>query len=199
MRSGIALSLALIVGITTASAADTSGERKTLVGQALLSRFVDYGLMFGASAGLQALTSATLGVPSVDWFIDASPRLTFWAMATMSLPMWIYNTSLTSGIRQATLGHRLVGVRLDTDDGSPVSPGRALLRSAVMFAGWELAHIAMFVPRNFAIDEAASWQYVGLIAATGYLVADIVTIIATRGRRSIADIVAGTHLRFSGP
>ena len=81
-----------------------------------------------------------------------------------------------------------------TLDGQPVSPGLSLLRSAVMFMGWELAHVAMFVPRNFATDEAAAWQYVGLVAATTYLVADIVTIVATGGRRSIADLVVGTRL-----
>ncbi|NBC29707.1 MAG: hypothetical protein GVY29_06920 [Spirochaetes bacterium] len=165
-----------------------------IVGRALASRMLDYGLVFGASAGVQALTEATLGVPSVDWFVDRSWLLSAWAVTTMSAPMWTYNTLLVSGPRQATLGHRASGVSVVTLDGHPVSAGRSLLRSAVMFVGWELAHVSMFVPRNLATDDPADWQYVGLVAANAYLVAEIVTIIATGGRRSIADLVVGTRL-----
>ena len=68
-----------------------------------------------------------------------------------------------------------------TLDGQPVSAGRSLLRSAVMFVGWELAHVSMFVPRNLATDDPAAWQYVGLIAALGLtaIARDQVTVLGS--------------------
>lgn len=161
---------------------------------ALGSRLIDYGLVFAATAGVQAATSATIGVPSAEWFLEQSWLLSAWVMATMSLPMWIYNTATVAGPQQATLGLRMVGLSVESSSGSSISIGTSLLRSAFMFLAWELANIAMFVPENFALSEPHPWQYIGLIAANLYLITDIVVIIATGGRRSIADFVAGTRL-----
>ena len=194
MKALILLVLGLTICTAGTSAQGDDIHDPNIVVRVLASRMLDYGIILGASAGIQTLTTATLGVPSVDWFVDRSWLLSVWTATTMSVPMWTYNTALVAGPRQATLGHRALGVSVVTLDGQPVSPGLSLLRSAVMFMGWELAHVAMFVPRNFATDEAAAWQYVGLVAATTYLVADIVTIVATGGRRSIADLVVGTRL-----
>ena len=194
MKAVIFLALGLAVGAAPALAQANDLPDPNIAGRAIASRMLDYALVFGASAGIQTLTASTVGVPSADWFSDQSWLLSAWAAATMSAPMWVYNTMLVAGPRQATLGHRVTGVSVVSLDGRAVSAGQSLIRSAVMFAGWELAHLAMFVPRNFATDDAATWQYVGLVAATAYLVADIVTIVATGGRRSIADLVVGTRL-----
>jgi uncharacterized RDD family membrane protein YckC len=194
MKALILLTLGLALGTLGTFAQGNDIHDPSIVARALASRMLDYGVIFGASAGIQTLTAATLGVPSVDWFVDRSWLLSIWTATTMSVPMWTYNTALVAGPRQATLGHRALGVSVVTLDGQPVSAGRSLLRSAVMLMGWELAHVAMFVPRNFATEDAAPWQYVGLVAATAYLMADIVTVVATGGRRSIADLVVGTRL-----
>jgi uncharacterized RDD family membrane protein YckC len=194
MKALRVIAFGLMIGTAGTFAHGDDIHDPNIVGRAPASRMLDYGIIFGASAGLQTLTAATIGVPSFDWFVDRSWLLSVWTVTTMSVPMWTYNTALVAGPIQATLGHRAFGVSVVTLDGQPVSVGRSLVRSAVMFMGWELAHVAMFVPRNFATDEAAPWQYVGLVAATTYLVADIVTIVATGGRRSIADLVVGTRL-----
>lgn len=194
MKALIFLALGLTVGTAGTFAQGDDIHDPNIAARALASRMLDYGIVFGASAGIQTLTAVTLGVPSVDWFVGQSWLLSIWTATTMSVPMWTYTTALVAGPRQATLGHRALGVSIVTLDGQTVSAGLSLLRSAVMFIGWELAHLAMFVPRNFATDDAARWQYVGLVAATAYLIADIVTIVATGGRRSIADLVVGTRL-----
>jgi uncharacterized RDD family membrane protein YckC len=194
MKATMVLGISLVLSIAGAYGQDYGNQDQSIVGRALASRIVDYGLVFGASAGIQTLMSVTLGVPSIDWFVDRSWLLSIWAVSTMSIPMWIYNTSLVASSRQSTLGHRLSGVAVAVIDGQRVSFGRSLLRSAFMFLGWELAHMAMFIPRNFVLEDAAPWQYAGLVAATAYLVADVVAVIATGGRQSIADLVAGTRL-----
>ena len=169
-------------------------DNRSLLLPALLSRGIDYGLIFGASGGIQLITAALLGVPSADWFIDNSPLLSLWAGLTMSLPMWTYNSVLVSAPHAGTLGQRITRVRVVTDDGDPLTFGHSLLRTAILFAGWELSHVAMFIPRNLATDEPASWQYVGVSMGTLYLVSDIIAIIATGGRKSLADLAVGTRL-----
>ena len=167
---------------------------RNLVLPALVSRGIDYGLIFGASAGIQLITSNALGVPSAEWFADNSPLLSLWAVLTMSLPMWTYNSLLVSAPQLGTLGQRAVGVRVITNDGEPLTFARSLLRTAVLFAGWELSHLAMFIPRNITTNEAAAWQLVGLSLGSLYLVSDIIAIVTTGGRRSLADLSVGTRL-----
>lgn len=164
-----------------------------IVGRALLARFTDYALVVGGSAGLQFLTSQTVGVPSPQWFETRTWRLSAWTMATVSVPLWTYFTLLDAGPSSATLGKRLFGLRVENDDGTELSLSKSLLRTAVTFAGWELAHVAMFVPRNFVTDTPATWQYVGMSIATAWLVADLVVTVATGGHKGIADLLLGTR------
>ncbi len=194
MRAWLLIGMGLVVGIAGAGAHDAQSPSESFVLRAVGSRVIDYGLVFGASAGVQALTALTLGAPSADWFANESWSLSAWAAATMSAPMWTYTTLLVRSSPQSTIGHRATGLRVVTTNGEPISFTRSLARSAVMFAGWELAHIALFIPRNVATDTPAPWQLAGLLAATGYLVADIVTVIATGGQASIADLAVGTRL-----
>lgn len=189
------ISILMTLVPTTAFAGD-GGRNSTgsLTLPSLGSRVIDYGLIFGASAGIQMLTAYTLNAPSVAWFANESPRLSAWVGLTMSLPMWSYNTLLVAEPQRGTIGQRLTGIQVVQDSGEPIGLGRSLARSAIMFLGWELSHIAMFVPHNFATDEPVPWQYVALTAGSIYLIAEIVTIVFTGGRKSIADALLGTRI-----
>ncbi len=172
----------------------TAAEPESIVARALVSRLVDYGLVVGGSAGLQFLTSAAFGVPSPRWFEEDTWRLSAWAGLTMSVPLWTYFTLMDAGPSSATLGKRWMGIEVRKDDGSRLTVTRSLLRTAVTFVGWELAHVSMFVPRNFVTDTPAAWQSIGLSVATAWLLADFVVTIVTRGRKGLADVIVGTHL-----
>ena len=194
MKTVLLLGGFLMMGIVLHPVGAKELSPRRLILPALLSRTLDYGLVFGTSAGIQFITASTLGVPSADWFANKSPLLSLWAGLTMSLPMWTYNSVLVATPHSGTLGQRLTQVRVVTDNGEPLTFGHSLLRTAVLFAGWELSHIAMFVPRNIATDEPAAWQLVGLSLGTLYLVSDLVTIVATGGRKCLADLLVGTRL-----
>ncbi len=182
------------MGIVVDPVLARESDSRGLVVPALLSRAVDYGLIFGASAGIQIISASAFGVPSADWFADTSPLLSLWAVLTMSVPMWTYNSVLVAAPRTGTVGQRVTRVRVVTDSGEPLVFGHSILRTAILFAGWEISHIAMFIPRNIATDQPALWQYVGVSLGTLYLVSDLVAIVATGGRKSLADLLMGTRL-----
>jgi hypothetical protein len=196
----VALALVVIAG---ACAAPEASASDSLIGPALLSRLIDYGLVVGGSVGLQVITTGAFGVPSREWFIGRSAALWGWTVATTSIPLWTYHTALVAGRLHGTLGNLINGVRVGTDGLAALGVGTSLARSALTFLGWELAHASMFLPQNMwrpqDYQRPTPWyQYAGYGLATAWLALDIVTIIATDGHKGIADLLLGTRLVREG-
>ncbi|MBX5482814.1 MAG: RDD family protein [Myxococcaceae bacterium] len=169
-------------------------EHESILWRNLGARVIDDGLVVGGSAGIQFLTSAAFGAPSASWFETRRWRLSAWTMLTMSIPLWTYFTLLDAAPSSATLGKRLLGIHVVNDDGTGLSVPRSLLRTALSLIGWDLAHVSMFVPRNFARANPVPGQYVGLCVATAWLVADLVVTVVTGGHKGLADLILGTKI-----
>lgn len=87
--------------------------------------------------------------------------------------MTLYFALSEASAREATLGKRRLGLRVVTVDGERLSLGRSLLRSAVKFLPWELAHAAIWQYTAGSPDElmlpdvllVASWTLVAVNVA----------------------------------
>lgn len=191
--------LVLAIGTARAQTPSPSTGDESVLLRALGARLFDYGLVVGGSAAIQFGTSAAFGVPSPAWFEQDTARLSGWAALTMSVPLWTYFTVLDAAPFNATLGKRLFDLRVMNDDGSPLSLPTSLLRTALTFVGWELAHVAMFIPRNFVTQDPAAWQPIGLSVATAWLVLDLLVTVVTGGRKGMADLIVGTRVVRAPP
>jgi len=120
-----------------------------------------------------------------------------WVFATVTIPFLLYFALILRTARQATLGMRLLKLTVTTESGGRVSLGQALLRSAVMLIPFELNHASMFhlAPRD-ASPSMAFW--IGTAGVWAAIAIYIISILLTRRRQSVHDLVAGTIVRRAG-
>ncbi len=116
------------------------------------------------------------------------------SLATISAPSWTYYTLSDASSGGATLGKRMLALRVSSVDGQRIGLGRALARTAIKLIPWELTHLTMFAlsPQPGTVSGlqlGLLWIVYGLFAI--YLIA----ALRNRGERSVHDLVVGTAVR----
>lgn len=124
----------------------------------------------------------------------ASWQLHLWVFATVSVPCWIYYASLHSSTWQATLGKRLMGLRVTITTGERLGLARALLRAVVMLIPFEWNHVVLF--QLASLDGStpsplfwASYAFTWLLIVVYFGV-----MLFDPRRRSVHDWVVGTQV-----
>ena len=117
------------------------------------------------------------------------------------LPVTLYFAVQEGGPAHATWGKRRAGLVVVGMDGRPVRFGRALLRSAVKFLPWQLAHTSLLhIPGwPFEPTEPGPMVVAGLIAAQGLVLVYVGTMLFTPSHRTPYDWVAGTQVTDALP
>ena len=161
-------------------------SRWRLVRRRVVAYLLDVGLLFAVLAPLGFAVQWILGyAPSTGPQIWATLLLNF------SLPAWAYFAASDASAGGATVGKRWVGIRVSPEDHGRVGAVRAVGRTAVKLAPWELVHVSAFGLSQGA-DQFSVAQGVGLTAANLLAIAYVAWAIATGGHRSVHDVVAGT-------
>jgi len=116
------------------------------------------------------------------------------SVAEISVPSWAYFTISDMSPGGATLGKRLLGLQVRSADGSRIGLGRALLRTAIKLAPWELTHLTFFAlsPQLGTFTDLQ----LGLLIVV-YVLFAVYLVVALRngGARSVHDLVADTVVR----
>ena len=113
----------------------------------------------------------------------------------ISVPSWTYFTVSDASASGATLGKRLLGIAVVASDGAPrVGAGRAVVRTAVKLAPWELTHLTMFA-LSPALGTFSALQIALLWIVYALLAIYLAVALRNRGERSVHDLVAGTAVR----
>jgi uncharacterized RDD family membrane protein YckC len=149
----------------------------------------DIVLLFVVLAPLGwVLQRFVFGVPTTNWQIWTTLLWNF------SLPTWTYFTLCDASAGGATIGKRWLRLGVVRDSGERVGPLRALARTAIKLLPWELVHVAAFA---VASDDSVSNtpQTIGLVAANALALVFVASVVVTRGRRSVHDWIASTHVR----
>jgi uncharacterized RDD family membrane protein YckC len=159
----------------------------------LVAYSVDCGLLF---FGLLVLQSILFVVNPLAAIMrtgrQPSPnQFHLWVFATASVPFLFYFALMLRSSRQATLGMRLLKLKVVDAGGGRIGFWQSLLRSAVMLIPFELNHALIFHlgPRNAPPRPPF---FIGLAVVWGLIAAYIVTILLTRRRQSVHDLLAGT-------
>lgn len=147
--------------------------------------FIAFPLILGAVCSL--IFYLTIGF---DW-MRSGPLFWAYVFSTVSIPFWLYYSLLESSARQATFGMRLWGLRVTDTEGKRIGFGRALLRTVVKLLPFELNHLVLFLPTPIWSDPQPEFRF-GFVVVNALMILYIVTMLVTRRKQSVHDLVAGT-------
>jgi len=148
---------------------------------------VDVALPFALLAPIAFLVRSLVGVRPVTWFEIRVVTLT-----SFSIPVWLYVALCDASWTGATVGTRVLGVAVRSSARSGrVTLPRAVIRTAVKLAPWELAHVVGFALVGVV---GPTVQTVGLVVANLLAIAWFGSAVATGGWRSVHDLAAGTDV-----
>jgi uncharacterized RDD family membrane protein YckC len=127
----------------------------------------------------------------------APTQLHLWVFATATIPFLLYFALTLRSFRQATVGMRVLKLKVADVSGGRIGFGQSLLRSAVMLIPLELNHAVMFhlAPRNAPPPPAF---FIGIAAVWAVIAVYIATMLLTRRHQSVHDLVAGTMVQRVG-
>lgn len=146
--------------------APASGTRRVAafaIDYAAIAAYI--GLLTGLSIAVRAALHQRLALPRTDAAKIEGHAVAF---LTLTVPVALYFALSEASCSRATLGKRALGLRVTTMDGGRVPLGRSLLRSAVKFAPWEVAHTAIWhTPGQPFISPPAARNVAGYALALG--------------------------------
>ena len=168
---------------------DTATTRRAAT---ITSRLTAQGWDLGVVAVWVAF-AAIVGIGLRGSGFDPSTPLTLdvEAFLTLVLPVILTFAYQEGSERQATFGKRRVGAVVVDDHGGPPGFGRALVRSIMKFAPWQMAHTAVF---NLLADDTAIGYLVLSITAQGLVLGSVVAMLMDGKHRALHDWVAGTRV-----
>ena len=165
------------------------------LGRRALAFLVDYAvialwiaLIVGAGVWLRA------AVPDLAGSLFGDPlRAEATGFVVLTLPAGLYFALSEAGPHGATIGKRRLGVRVIGDDGSSVSVGRSLLRTALKLAPWELSHAIIW---RYANPGSApdSLLTAGLVVVWVLVGANLAAALLDERRRSLYDRLSLTRV-----
>ncbi|MEO1040155.1 MAG: RDD family protein [Pseudomonadota bacterium] len=156
---------------------------------------IDYLLLAVYAAGLSAIAFAfgpDVGASPADF--AGKLRGHAIAFATLTAPVVLYFAVLETSPLHGTLGKRVLGLRVEAGNGARLGTARSLVRSAVKFLPWEIAHFAIwYVPGRPFLDPMPTTNIV--ISLGAIAVAVVYVISALVWRRTPYDLIAGSYVR----
>ena len=158
---------------------------------------VDY---LAITAYVALLTGASVAAGAgrrLDFALSGSPALgQFFAFVALTLPVMLYFAVSEASPWQGTLGKRALSIRVAAHGaGSRLSLWRTLLRAALKFAPWELAHTVLWRVEGWPLEspQPTTVHWLGfalsLLWAGWYLVSLFVGSQRTRYDRAAASVV----------
>jgi len=147
---------------------------------------IDTVLVFLISIALDLLVERVLPNPHQTAFGELiTPVISVYIVA------WLYFVLSDYSAAGATVGKRLLRLRVATDGHGAVSLPRALARTALKLLPWELAHIFWLALEGVVGRDVRN---AGLIAANLLVVVYLAVLLLYHGRRSVHDLVVKTQV-----
>ncbi len=143
---------------------------------------VDYGVIF-----LYLMLAVPALIYGLSW-LNVPWQTQLLGFLFITLPVTLYFALSEASWGGATLGKRLLGLRVTNLQGERLPLGQSLLRSTIKFVPWEIAHTASY--RVAAAEVTAPWQ-VGVMALY------FVTGLFLGERHTLYDRVAGAYVQRS--
>ena len=164
---------------------------------------LDYLLIAAYAAILAAATFAAAASPlrSTLTVLLATPASRdAVAFVTIVLPVILYFALQEGSARQGTWGKRRLGLRVTALDGGPLPVGRALVRSAIKFLPWQLAHTCLFHIPGWPLAPAAppAWVTAGFGLVWLLVISYLALLAFSKSHRTPYDRLAGSEVLIKG-
>jgi len=159
----------------------------------LLRRMVAYMIdIIGLFVLLAPLGQAIL------WLVGTKPHsgsaIAQTILWNFSLPVWFYFIVSDASASGATIGKRLLGIKVSRMDSARISWPQAFLRTTLKLLPWELVHVAAFA-LSTDLTQFRPAQMVGVALANLLIIVYLLLAGLSCGQRSLHDYVAGTLVR----
>jgi uncharacterized RDD family membrane protein YckC len=165
----------------------------------LLAFALDYiiiSVYLGLLVALSVVIARTPAGPGFRALFNDPNSAEITAFLLLVLPVLLYYALFESSRWQATWGKRLLGLRVVTTLGAPVSLPRALWRNALKLIPWELTHACLWrIPGwPFAPETPPLWVSVGLVLVWVVAAVYIVSLVLSRSGQTLYDRLAGVRV-----
>lgn len=162
------------------------------VGRRLLAYIIDVALLAVlVQIGHLALSALVLEGERPDW-LTSGWQIWLFVLSTVSLPVYLYFAVLESGPHQATLGKRLLRIRVGRAGGGRVGFGQAMVRTVVKLLPWEVAHATMLLPVPIFDAGADAAMRPGFMVSTLLCGAWLAAVLLTPKGQGVHDLIAVT-------
>jgi uncharacterized RDD family membrane protein YckC len=164
----------------------------------LIAYFIDCLLLFAGLLVWQAIIYFLNLNPIVRIMNSggqpASWQIHLWVLLTASLPFLIYFAVMQSSKKQATIGMRLLKIKVTDLEDQRISFGTAILRSIIMLIPFEINHAIMFHLASFDSPPTLTY-WIASVFVWILMIAYLAGILLTKRSQSIHDIFAETVVR----
>jgi uncharacterized RDD family membrane protein YckC len=109
---------------------------------------------------------------------------------TLTLPVVLYCILMESSSRHATVGKRIMKITVSSEAGT----SKIVLRNIIKFLPWEFAHAGVLWINHVGDAEPSMWIWALLIIPQILVVMYLISIVYTKGTRSLYDSISGTHI-----
>lgn len=171
----------------------------SLLWKRLLAFALDYiviSVYLGVLVGLSVVIARTPVGPGFRALFSDPNSAELTAFALLVVPVLLYFALFEASRAQATWGKRVVGLRVETTSGTPVSFPRALWRNALKLIPWELTHACLWrIPGwPLAPETPPVWVSVGLILVWVVVAIYVVSLVLSRTQQTLYDTLAGVRV-----
>lgn len=154
----------------------------------LVAYAIDICILFIVLAPLGFVIQLWLGT-----LPQTGPEIWMTIIFNFSIPCWVYFIVSDLSAGGSTIGKRIMGIRTIADIGS-IGVIQAIGRTAIKLLPWELTHISMFALSS-QLGEFTPTQVVALTIVYALLAIYILTVLLTRGSRSVHDLIVHSSVR----
>jgi uncharacterized RDD family membrane protein YckC len=159
----------------------------------LLAFAIDFLLIAAYILVLIGIGTGTIRITSELVILSSPWTMDLLAFLALILPVILYFALQESSQRQATWGKRKVGIKVVNAQGQKLSGRQALIRSAVKFFPWQLAHTCVI---QIKFGQTSAWLIVGAVLAQVLVVTYVLSIIISKQHRAPYDWLSGAYVIF---
>lgn len=170
-------------------------NRKIVVHR-FVAYFIDMTLLMIAVQSVQwGLFILTDGFPFNQLALSNSGILIYgWVFLTVSIPIWLYFILQERSVHHATIGKRIMGLVVESQNGEPANLGQIISRTVIKLLSWEIFHLTFMFPTPLVNDPSAGFR-IGFVVGYLILILYVLVLIQTPLYQSVHDLIARTVVR----
>ncbi|MAT45619.1 MAG: RDD family protein [Anaerolineaceae bacterium] len=159
--------------------------------QRIIAFVFDFLLIAGYILILLIIGISLTAFPGITSLLNSPLATNILSFMVLVLPVILYFALQEYSTKQATWGKRRAKIKVVTKNGSRMSFSQSLLRSAVKFFPWQLAHICIIA---LWYGNQSTIYLVGAITAQAFVVVYFVSLWFNKKHQTMYDWVAGNYV-----